>query len=157
MIGNRRRSREAALQILYQDEFHEAGTRAIAEAYYWQRAEDLPVDKGEIREFARRLLEGVREHHDQVDDLIRAVARNWKIERMSRVDRNILRVATFELLFVDDIPPKVSINEAIEIAKAYGAEDSSAFINGILDKISRQLAERRQAAAGEDPGTTEIP
>lgn len=138
MIGNRRKARESALQVLYQDEFHTEPGRLVAERHFWDDTETA-AQKREIRSFASFLIEGVRSHRVEIDDLIRAVAKNWKIERMSRVDRNILRLATFELLFARDIPPKVSLNEAIEIAKLYGAEDSGAFINGILDKISRQL------------------
>lgn len=148
MVGNRRRARESALQLLYQDEFHEPAGRRVAERYYWEEAEEAPARKP-LREFAARIVAGVREKREAIDDHIRRVARNWKIERMGRVDRNILRMATYELLFVADIPPKVSLNEAIEIAKAYGTEDSSAFINGILDRISRDL-QKKTGGRSED-------
>ena len=142
MVGNRRRAREYALQLLYQDEFHGPGARVIAERAFWT-AEEHAGQKDEVKAFAQFLLRGVRAHGEAIDSRIRAVARNWKIERMSRIDRNILRMATFELLFADDIPPKASLNEAIEIAKTYGTEDSGAFINGILDRISRDATQER--------------
>lgn len=151
MVGNRRRSRESALQVLYQDEFHTPATRVAAERYFWEDAEEAPSRAGQ-RDFARYMVDGVRSHLTAIDDRIRAVARNWKIERMSRVDRNILRLATFELLFASDIPPKVALNEAIEIAKVYGTEDSGAFINGILDRISRERPRPGDASAAPPHG-----
>ncbi len=85
--------------------------------------------------FLLQLVEGVREFHHEIDPLIKRFSEHWKISRMSRVDRNIMRIAVYELLYCDDIPPKVSINEAIDIGKKFGTEDSGAFINGILDSI----------------------
>lgn len=149
MVGNRRRARESALQLLYQDEFHTPQSRRRAERFYWDEAEESP-GRRPLREFAVYLVQGVRDHGAEIDNRIRSVARNWKIERMSRVDRNILRMATFELLFADDIPAKASLNEAIEIAKSYGTEDSSAFINGILDRISRDVQKRAERAQEAD-------
>lgn len=147
MIGNRRRARECALQLLYQDEFHSPVTRTVAISHFWEDGEGETLgSREEVRDFTAFLVDGVREHQEELDGIIRRVARNWKLERMSRVDRNILRVATFELLYAEDIPPKVSLNEAIEIAKSYGAEDSGAFINGILDKISREVASRGEVS-----------
>ena len=151
MVGNRRKARECALQLLYQDEFHESGERVVAVTSFWQAPERAAL-KDEVHGFASFLLTGVRSHMAAIDERIRAVARNWKIERMSRVDRNILRMATFELLFADDIPPKASLNEAIEIAKTFGTEDSGSFINGILDRISRDVSRERadeKTEAGE--------
>ncbi len=138
MIGNRRKAREAALQLLYQDEYHDPETRVLAERHFWEEF-DLVSGGDEVRSFARFLVDGVRERREKLDEQIASVARNWKVERMSRVDRNILRAAGFELMFASDIPRKVTLNEAIEVAKIYGTEDSSAFINGVLDRISREL------------------
>ncbi len=151
MIGNRRRARESALQLLYQDEFHTGGAREAVAHFWTSFAERDPARAefvDEIRSFCMNLVDGVRQNAQQIDALIRGAAKNWRLERMSRVDRNILRMATFELLALSDIPPKVTLNEAIEIAKAYGSEDSSAFINGILDKISRQV--RPHGIDGDD-------
>ncbi len=151
MTGNRRRSRQVALQVLYQDEFHDGEGLRFAERHFWEDPEMAP-SKDEIRDFAVFLIEGVRRHRGAIDERISGVARNWKIERMSRVDRNILRIATFELLHAEDVPPKVSLNEAIEIAKVYGTEDSGAFINGVLDRISRDV---QAASEPQGPGLDE--
>lgn len=138
-MGNRRKARECALQLLYDLEFNvvadgEETVRALAD--YWQSFPDKSQITDEVREFAHALVLGVREHDEAIDEYIQRASTNWKLERMALVDRNILRIATFELKHVSDIPPKVSLNEAIEIAKRYGSEDSGSFINGILDKIS---------------------
>lgn len=93
----------------------------------------------EIRAFSKELVLGVWENKQDLDRLIRKASKNWRIERMSRVDRNILRVAVFEVLYMGDIPPKVSIDEAVELGKKYGTEDSGAFVNGVLDHIYNQL------------------
>ena len=92
-----------------------------------------------IRPFAKMLLLGVCENKDYLDGLIRKSSKNWRLERMSHVDRNLLRLATYELLYMREIPPKVSINEAVELGKKYGKEDSGAFINGVLDDIFKNL------------------
>ena len=87
--------------------------------------------------FATSLVDGVREHRREIDDLIREAARNWELERMAAVDRNALRLGCYELLHGDDIPMKVAINEAIELAKRFSTEASGAFVNGILDRIRK--------------------
>ena len=93
----------------------------------------------EIRPFSKQLVLGIWENRKVLDKLISQSSKNWRLERMSYVDRNILRVGTFEMLFMNDIPPKVSIDEAVELGKKYGTEESGAFINGILDNIYNQL------------------
>jgi N utilization substance protein B len=90
-----------------------------------------------IRDFAVELANGVHKYREEIDTLISRFSENWRLERMSAVDRNILRLAIFELLYRADIPAKVSINEAVDLGKKYGSEDSGSFINGILDRISR--------------------
>ena len=90
-------------------------------------------------EFARRLVRGVVEHRERIDELISSASTNWKLPRMSYVDRNILRLATFELLELDEVPPMVSVNEGIELGKRFGTSDSGGFINGILDRVARDL------------------
>jgi len=92
-----------------------------------------------IKAFSIQLVCGVCEKKEELDQIISKASINWRIERMSRVDRNILRIAVYEILFMDDIPPKVSIDEAVELGKKYGTEESGAFVNGILDKIYLQL------------------
>ncbi len=138
-MGNRRKARECALQLLYDLEFNVQNEgldtdRAFGE--YWTSFPDETSQSDEVHEFAERLVRGVREKEDEIDLLIQSASTNWKLERMAVVDRNILRMATYELKYMSDIPRKVSLNEAIEIAKRYGSEDSSSFINGILDKIA---------------------
>lgn len=133
-MGTRRRARECALQLLYMWEYHRPHGTFDASMYWVDRAEDPAM-----REFADRLVLGVIEHLEEVDGLIRRASLNWRIDRMATVDRNILRLATYELMAVPDTPVKVVLNEAIELSKRYGTEDSSAFVNGVLDKIASLL------------------
>jgi transcription antitermination factor NusB len=93
----------------------------------------------EIRPFAKDLVLGVWRNKEDLDKLISRASKNWRIERMSRVDRNILRIAVYEVLYMGDIPPKVSIDEAVELGKRFGTEDSGAFVNGVLDCIYNTL------------------
>jgi transcription antitermination factor NusB len=146
-VKKRTRARELALQFLYQMDLR--GPDLLPEAKGFFRAEE--EDRGS-REFALQLVEGVAEHKDELDAAIRGVAQNWEITRMAVIDRNVLRMAAFELLHCADIPPKVAINEAIELGKRFSTQNSGAFINGILDKIK----ERARPASGARPGT-EVP
>lgn len=133
--GSRRKGREAALQVLYQiDLSGEAPDQAVA--FYF----DYLTDSGEAREFATQLVQGSCEHRDAIDAKIREVSRHWRLERMARVDRNILRLATYELLYLPDVPRRVTLNEAVELAKRFGDEDSPAFVNGVLDRIASETA-----------------
>ncbi|NOT29541.1 MAG: transcription antitermination factor NusB [Planctomycetes bacterium] len=139
-MKKRTRARELALQFLYQLDLRGPGLLEEAKAFF--RAEE--EDKG-AREFATRLVEGVAEHKEELDQVIRAVAQNWEISRMAVIDRNVLRMAAFELFHCADVPPKVVINEAIELGKRFSTQNSGAFINGILDKI-------KDRARSEAPG-----
>ncbi len=132
-MKKRTRARELSLQFLYQLDLR--GTDFLREARSFFRQEE--PDKG-TREFALHLARGTAEHQEEIDTLIRQVAQNWDIGRMAVIDRNVLRMATFELLHCRDIPPKVSINEAIELGKRFSTEQSGSFINGILDRIRRE-------------------
>ena len=133
-MGKRRRARELAIQVLFHMEYNQGDP---------EEAFDLLCGNFEspasIRPFSRILVLGVREKLAELDGLISRSSLNWRLERMSRVDRNILRLALYEVLFVKDIPPKVSIDEAVELGKRFGTEESGAFINGILDRIYGQL------------------
>ena len=129
--GSRRKSREAALQALFLIEMNPTNPIESSLAVF---SENFPVKKGSQPYFSR-LVQGVGEQMEAIDRLIKDYAENWRIERMSGVDRNILRIAVFELVFCSDIPPRVAINEAIDLGKQYGTEESGAFINGILDSI----------------------
>jgi N utilization substance protein B len=126
----RRRAREIALQVLYQLDIDQGDPQEALILYF---ENFRPSEK--TREFCQRLVEGVCQEKEGIDRVIEENAKNWTLKRMAVVDRNILRLATFELLNCPDIPFKASLNEAIELAKKFGNEDSSAFINGILDQI----------------------
>src|SRR4030042_5682580 len=134
-MGIRRRAREIALQVLYQLDASQERAKEVLDLY-WENFE--PTQKA--REFCQRLVEGVGQNQGQIDRLIEENSENWTLKRMAMVDRNILRLATFELLQCPDIPFKATLNEAIELAKKYGTGDSSAFINGVLDRIHSLLA-----------------
>jgi len=131
----RRRAREIALQVLYQLDISQEDPEQALSVYF---ENFRPSEKA--REFCQRLIEGVYQNREEIDRLIEENAENWTLKRMTVVDRNILRVATFELTHCSDIPFKASLNEAIELAKKYGADDSGAFINGILDRIHSLIA-----------------
>lgn len=132
-MGKRRRARELALQFLYQWDFYGPADSEPATAFWENRR-----DGAEVKKFAESIIDGVRSRREQIDREIETLSQHWKLSRMSRIDRNILRIAVFELTCCPEIPPKVSIDEAIEIAKKFGAGDSGAFINGILDQVSRR-------------------
>jgi transcription antitermination factor NusB len=142
-VKKRTRGRELALQFLYQRDL--LGGEIMDESAEFLSAEE--PDR-EARAFAQRLIGGVHERWDEIDLVIRGVAQNWDIARMAVVDRNVLRLATFELLYCKDIPPKVTINEAIELGKRFSTANSGGFINGILDRIKSQ-SEDAAKAAGE--------
>ena len=132
-MRNRTRGREYALQMLYQADIRHAGRAQILEEF-WGEEEQPPA---EVKAFANELFTGTLDHLETVDALIARHADNWDIKRMAVIDRNILRLGVFELLHLDDVPPKVSIKGAIELAKRFGDADSSKFINGILDAIHK--------------------
>ena len=129
-------AREYALQLLYQiDITHEGYDAALNN--FWQAHSEENVGE-EIKNFTNELVKGTLENLEAIDARIVQHATNWQLKRMAAVDRNILRLASFELMFRDDIPSKVSINEAIELAKKYSGQEASKFVNGILDKIKPQ-------------------
>lgn len=133
-MGRRRRSREIALQVLFQ---FEAGEGASPEECFALFCRNFDAPR-EMRTFAWELFSGVVAHRSELDRRLAEASEHWRVERMSRVDRNILRLALYEMLYLSDIPPKVSLNEAIDLGKKYGSQDSGAFINGILDRVHRQ-------------------
>jgi len=143
-MASRRRAREFALQAMYQADLGEvSGVAALN--HLWDGLVDgegidgqRPAESQEI-EFAQRLVLGVESNSERIDQLIEEASTNWRLVRMPLVDRNILRLATYELLECADIPANVSINEAVELAKRFGAADSRAFVNGIVDRLGRTL------------------
>jgi len=134
-MGRRRKSREVALQFLYQLDLGGDDDPTPHEAEFWTRY----ASDEETRAFAENLVRGTKTNQPKIDALIAQVTEHWDLERMAVVDRNILRLAVYELLWSAEVPPKVAINEAIEIAKKFGTQESSRFINGILDRIHKEL------------------
>ncbi len=133
-MGKRRKSRVLALQLLYQ---LDRGSRPLEEvlAQFW---ESQGVPEAAVREFAEEIVRGTLQRVEEIDGMIKGYAEHWDPDRMAVVDRNILRLALYEILFREDIPPKVTINEYVDIAKKYSTEDSGAFVNGILDRAFRE-------------------
>lgn len=158
-MGIRREARERAVQFLFQYDLNQSEDLDEALKVFWesQRAAALAEEKGmarwgekvelppptteeaAIRTFAEPLIRGVLAHSAELDEQIKKYAQNWEIHRMAVVDRNVLRLAVYEMLHRDDIPPVVSINEAVDIAKRFSTEESGKFVNGILDKIKGDL------------------
>ena len=133
-MGSRRKGRESALQILYQ--IDTSGTSAEqALALYFAHLSSS--EEGE--EFATELVRLFDRDHDRIDGLIRDVSHHWRLERMTRVDRNILRLGVTELLHCPDVPRRVTLNEAVELAKRFGSEGSAGFVNGVLDRVATDL------------------
>jgi len=128
----RRRSRECALQILFQLDITDSEISDKVFSEFWEGN----TEEDEVKEFAAAIVKDTRENLTAIDETIKKAAEHWVISRMAVIDRNILRAATCELLFRPDIPSSVVIDEALEIAKKYSTEDSASFINGILDKIA---------------------
>ncbi len=126
----RRQAREAAMQVLYMVEI---GQMPVEDAFR-NLQENFPMTAGEVK-FARQLVNGTLDRLAELDSIIARYSRDWCLDRMAAVDRNILRLALFEMLYIDDIPFNVTINEAVEVAKVYGGDKSGKFINGILDAV----------------------
>ena len=164
------RARRQALQLLYQRELMELGEEGECPLYEalviseWpEGAEEDELVGERIRAYATQLADGVQGEVARIDSWIAATAQNWKLERMPIVDRNIIRIAAFEIAFCDDIPTGVAINEAVEVAKSFGGDDSPKFVNGVLgrladlvesgeaDEVAQRAALAEQAAAGEEP------
>jgi len=134
-MRKRTRARECALKVLYEIDVS-GGSHKESLENFWQFQE---MDDTSIIDFANCLVEGTIKNLEQIDKEISQFAANWQLKRMAVIDRNILRLATYELLFLDDIPPKVTINEAVELAKKFGDVESGRFVNGVLDKINKTL------------------
>jgi len=131
-MGDRRLSRELALQALFFLDVNKGDSVQDLEAFSLQRTDEITAA---VKPFFLDLVQGVMSSLDEIDTLLNKYSKNWKLSRMPVVDRNIMRIATFELLKRPDIPPSVTINEAVEIGKKFGTKDSGAFINGVLDRI----------------------
>ncbi|MCK9363107.1 MAG: transcription antitermination factor NusB [Syntrophales bacterium] len=148
-MHKRRKSREIALQILYGLDTHE-GELGDAIALFWANFDNASGEMSEeIRRFSNELVEGAWKNRLEIDRLISGNSENWSIGRMSRVDKSILRMAIYELLFCPEVPPKVALNEAIDLGKIYGSENSGSFINGILDALYEKLPGKNEAGGSE--------
>lgn len=135
-MGARRTGRERALQALFQlNQAAQVPPRDAVEAA-WSASDDEGPRDPQAHAFALELVEGVRGHLAELDALLEEHSHNWRLDRMQRIDRNILRLGAFELKHRPDIPRKVTINEAVELGKKFGTEESSAFINGLLDRVA---------------------
>ena len=134
MAGERRKAREAALQALYEIDLAGHPSKSVLDKIF----EDIQVS-ADTAAFARELVQGVVENRDTIDTNIKQFASAWPLDQMSVVDRNILRMGIFELLWGVEVPPKAAINEALEIAKKFSTEESTRFINGLLDRVRREL------------------
>ena len=158
-MGKRREARERAVQFLFQYDLNTPENLDLELAQFWssQRAAAIEDEKGpstwgekaqlppptteeaETRLFAEPLIRGVLQHREAIDELIKKHTKNWDFNRIAAVDRNVMRLAIFEMLHREDIPPVVSINEAVDIAKKFSTQDSGKFVNGILDKVRGDL------------------
>ncbi len=135
-VTGRRQAREWAVQFLFQTEFNPDNLdRALAE--FWNDEEKKPVERD--RKYVDEVVRGVIEKQREIDRTISKSAQNWDVDRLGVLDRVVMRVAVYEMLFRNDIPPIVSINEAVEIAKAYISKESGRFVNGVLDRIQKEL------------------
>lgn len=154
IMTRRSRGREVALQVLYQLEQNSGVVNPEVRRFIERRVlgdRDLVI-------YTIGLVEGVKKHQPQIDEAIKQVAENWRLDRMAAIDRNILRLGTFEILHRDDVPAKVAINEALELAKRYSTAQSSRFVNGILDKVLQTSKPGRANESGvADPEPTAEP
>ncbi len=158
MSANRHLGRIVALQTLYEQDFRrECEDKSFSLKDVLARNVSRYEETIEDKEFIEQLVKGVDEHQNEIDDLIRPVAPEWPIEQIARMDRVVLRIGVYELIFEKNVPPKVAINEAVELAKAFGGDNSSKFINGVLGTILKNkeaAAEKPKAAAKKKVATT---
>jgi N utilization substance protein B len=146
MSANRHLGRIVALQTLYEEDFRrECGDEAFDLDAVLVRNIARYQETIDDKEFIEQLVKGVDDHQEAIDDIIRPVAPEWPIEQIARIDRIVLRIGVYELIFAKDVPPKVAINEAVELAKAFGGDNSSKFINGVLGTVLRN----KEAEAAE--------
>jgi len=145
-MRKRTQAREYALQLLYQVDLTACSPEEACRNF-WELHETSP----DIRSFTERLVIGTMKERASIDDVIARYAENWDMTRMAVVDRNILRFATYELLYLEDIPPKVTINEAVNMAKKFSQDDSGKFVNGVLDKICHAESKKSKMTETSEP------
>jgi len=144
-MGHRRKAREETLRILFQIEFEDAEFDTVV-AQYWKNRKIHE----EIKEYSTWLVSGIISHKGEIDDTIQSVSEHWRISRMALVDRNILRMAVFEILYEENIDTAVVINEAIEIARKYSGNEAATFVNGILDGVRKKLEKAKKPLKEEE-------
>lgn len=144
-MGKRREAREYTLQLLFQIEFNEYPPEQIL-SHFWRGKRT----RQEVREYCGWLFLGIHQRRHSLDAAIQSVSEHWRVSRMAHVDRNILRMAAYELLFEEELAPPIVINEAIEIAKKFSSEQAAVFINGILDAMKRDLTAIRERIKEEE-------
>jgi N utilization substance protein B len=133
-MGKRRKARESTLQILFQLEFDDSVPEKVIDSFWRNRKTSK-----EIKDYTQFLVTGIHSNRERIDDVIQSVSSNWRLDRMAIVDRNVLRIAVFELLFEENLAPAIVINEAIEVAKKYSSEEAATFVNGILDAARKKI------------------
>lgn len=146
-MGKRRKARESTLQILFQLEFDDSGQDKVVESFWRNRK----VSE-EIAKYTQFLVAGILAHRERIDRLIQAVSANWRLDRMAIVDRNVLRIAVFELLYEESVAPAIVINEAIEVAKKYSSEEAATFVNGILDAARKKIEGLKKSSKDKGNG-----
>lgn len=144
-MGARRKAREKALQILFQLDFDNSDVEEVCKIFW----SGHPTGQ-KVREFAESLVKGTFANRESIDLMVASTIENWTMDRLASVDRAILRFATYELMYMPDMPAKVTINEAVEIAKAFGTEQSGAFVNGVLDKIREKIGKQPVPTPAEE-------
>lgn len=166
-MGTRRNAREWALQFLFQSEYNRAASLDEGLALFWKDMDAVEAppsaaksatepadDAKKARLYAEGLIRGVLQHYPQIDERIAMSSDHWRLDRMGVVERNIMRIAVYEMMYRPDIPGAVAINEAITLAKVFSSVESSRFVNGLLDRILRDL---QQAAVQQTPPTESAP
>lgn len=137
-MGARRDGRETAVQVLYQMDAAASTAEDALRVFFAHFDGDQGIS-ADARAFAEQLVRGVSEHQTEIDTCLRDCSQHWRLERMPRVDRNILRLAAYELMCVEDIPKNIVLDEAIELAKRFGTEESASFVNGVLDHVAHRV------------------
>lgn len=145
-LGKRRLARELAVQFLYQYDLSKGGDLAESLELFWRTQSEV---NDVTRKFAEELIRGAVANHTAIDEKISKYTEHWELHRIAAVDRNILRLAMYEMMFRDDIPPVVSINEAVDIAKKFSTSESGAFVNGILDRLKADLPRPARTASSQ--------
>ncbi len=146
-MGKRRKARESTLQILFQLEFNGADAESVIQQF-WKGKKSTK----EVSDYCQWLIKGIISDQEKIDRLIQSASEHWRVSRMPIVDRNILRMAVFELLYEEDVAPAIVINEAIEIAKKFSSEQSATFINGVLDTLRKNINEIKKSLKDEGNG-----